>query len=62
MASPWPSASSRSATSGVVIRPTSSTGFDETSRIERAYAFSQPASNSIGVWMYAWWTPAETFT
>ena len=36
MASPSPASSRRSATSGVVMRPTSSTAFDDTSRILRA--------------------------
>ena len=62
IASASPEASSSSATSGFVIRPTRSTGFVETFLIARVYSRSHPSSYVMGVWMYEWWTPAERST
>ena len=46
----------------MVILPTMNTGLELTCLIACAYWCSQPASKCIGVWMKAWWTPAETLT
>ena len=62
IASASPASRMLSATSGSVMRPTSSTGFVDTRLADTVYGRSQPPSYVIGVWMNEWWTPAETLT